>query len=339
MKEIVQRCKEMDTRARDMYVTFAGKAQDPSAKKYWKRIAADEVEHIRFWQKMVELAEAKGLPSLFEDEHATLEEIESVSRKIEALLKEGEEPQDTQRAVLLSFYMEITLLHPVLNQLFQFWNIVMKDDPVYNAYGEHLERVLSGPPGEWKLSSEIRLLGDSIRSLWSMLRKVSLLSYVDELTGVLNRRGLFFAMTTMGNFAKRNQSHVAVMMIDIDHFKQFNDLQGHPRGDEVLRETGQMISTCTRKSDVVGRYGGEEFTVFTPQTSMNHALALAEKIRAAVEKAGNKTCKVTVSIGVASGLLQEDVEGEMDALIRRADQCLYLAKKEGRNRVVGLMNT
>jgi diguanylate cyclase (GGDEF)-like protein len=152
----------------------------------------------------------------------------------------------------------------------------------------------------------------------------------DALTGLLNRRRLD------GDLAARagNVTPVAFLMIDVDHFKAFNDAFGHQRGDDLLRSVAAAISDAVREGDVVYRYGGEEFCVLLPDADAAIAGVVAERVRAGVRAATEHGPRpVTVSVGVAS----HDRGGAPWTLVERADAALYAAKQTGRDRVV--MNT
>ena len=158
---------------------------------------------------------------------------------------------------------------------------------------------------------------------------------IDGLTGVLNRRGLEDAAQKMQGICKRINLSMAVLMIDVDHFKKVNDQHGHLYGDGVLRDLTQVISDILRSGDVFGRYGGEEFCVFLPNTNEQEASRLAERIRAGVEFAlssvNQKTVNVTISIGVADSVT---AGYDFMGLVAAADKALFAAKNKGRNRVV-----
>ena len=157
---------------------------------------------------------------------------------------------------------------------------------------------------------------------------------MDGLTNILNRRGLEDAASKMQGICKRINLSMAVLLIDIDHFKKVNDKYGHLYGDEVLRHLANTIAKILRTGDVVGRYGGEEFAVFLPNTTERDAAGLAERIRAGVEAAvlndGQIAILATVSIGVADSVR---AGYEFKGLIAAADSALYGAKNSGRNRI------
>ena len=162
---------------------------------------------------------------------------------------------------------------------------------------------------------------------------------IDGLTGILNRRGLEDSAFKMQGICKRINLSMAVLVIDMDHFKKVNDKHGHLYGDDVLRLLAKTIADILRSGDVLGRYGGEEFCVFLPNTTEKDATGLAERIRLGVETAlhivNEKTIKATVSIGVADSVRAGyDFKG----LVAAADSALYVAKNSGRNRVVSYTN-
>jgi diguanylate cyclase (GGDEF)-like protein len=120
-------------------------------------------------------------------------------------------------------------------------------------------------------------------------------------------------------------------MIDIDHFKTVNDTFGHQFGDETLRRVATCIQECIRASDVLGRYGGEEFLVFLPGVAAVSLGEVGEKIRRAIETMPDDQARVTVSIGIAYGHVGREVDDDVKTLIQRADEKLLAAKAAGRN--------
>jgi diguanylate cyclase (GGDEF)-like protein len=162
------------------------------------------------------------------------------------------------------------------------------------------------------------------------------LAMTDGLTGLRNARFFDTQLEQELAAAERDREPLSVLMIDIDHFKKFNDTYGHPAGDEALRVFGRTVRTSVRASDVPARYGGEEFVVALRHTDLEGAVAVAEKLRDAVSRAiveigPGRYGRLTISVGVAEADL-----GHIDqkGLLARADAALYRAKSGGRNRVV-----
>jgi len=164
------------------------------------------------------------------------------------------------------------------------------------------------------------------------------LAQLDPLTGLNNRRAFYDMTTPLWSNAIRHEHDASVMLLDIDHFKQINDAHGHAHGDEVLRATANILRQSVRQGDVLARWGGEEFIVFLPETDRPEAMALAERLRAAIAdmRVAGETGEtaVTASFGIAQ---QERHHVTLDALIAAADECLYQAKQQGRNRVAACL--
>lgn len=166
-------------------------------------------------------------------------------------------------------------------------------------------------------------------------REILELAMTDSLTGIPNRRALMELAEHA--LARRGGAPMALMMIDVDHFKRINDTLGHPAGDAVLKQVARLLAGRLRGGDVLGRYGGEEFCVLAPDTDTEGARTLAESLRDIIAyrplHAENNELKVTVSIGVAC--CPNDKTRELKDLLAEADAALYAAKEAGRNRVVG----
>ena len=165
--------------------------------------------------------------------------------------------------------------------------------------------------------------------------RLEVLAHTDPLTQVLNRRALTARLGSEIDRARRYQSVVTLLMLDLDHFKLVNDTHGHLVGDDVLREVADFLQSAIRSIDVVARYGGEEFVVVLPETPLAGAIAFAERIRAQVEKQAfcptQGPLSITASVGVAA--YPADGVETVEDFFARADDALYRAKAEGRNRV------
>ena len=167
------------------------------------------------------------------------------------------------------------------------------------------------------------------------LSKAKLLSETDELTGLLNMRGFSIAANRLFGQALRYSRAVSVLMIDSDNLKAVNDAHGHEAGNRLLRQLTRLVHAELRFTDVMARYGGDEFIVLLPETPPKGALEVADRIRDAVAGAplelDGKHVSCTVSIGIAGYPADGNT---LDAVVARADRAMYQAKQQGRNRVV-----
>lgn len=161
----------------------------------------------------------------------------------------------------------------------------------------------------------------------------------DALTGVLNARAYYSLCDRMIRQAERSGLSFAVLFVDLDHFKAINDTYGHAAGDHVLREVAQSLGRTLRQSDVLGRIGGEEFSILLPDTDLEGAVNVAENLRQAIGALmpvlGGEPRSITASIGVAKS---QPGMSEMQAIQKIADQAMYRAKMAGRNRVSCLVS-
>jgi len=164
-----------------------------------------------------------------------------------------------------------------------------------------------------------------------MLEKLRELAITDDLTKLYNSRHFYHQLENEIHRYNRYQRSLSLLLIDVDHFKEFNDTYGHLEGDQVLFQIAKLIKSCLRTMDTAYRYGGEEFTVILPETTCDAAMAVSERINEVVKNDlfnGDDKKDMSVSIGVT-----EYLPGELvTEFVRRADKAMYMAKEGGRNR-------
>jgi diguanylate cyclase (GGDEF)-like protein len=182
----------------------------------------------------------------------------------------------------------------------------------------------------------VEILKFEKENLESLSRDLYIQSTQDPLTGLHNRRYFQNMLDTEVKRALRYGHPLSMLFIDVDHFKRYNDTHGHQKGDEVLKEVAEIIRDITRAHDVAARYGGEEFVILLPETGQDNATRYAQKLLDTVAEMplpGGETQplnKLTISIGVSTLLVDA---ADVDELIKNADEALYKAKEQGRNRV------
>lgn len=189
-------------------------------------------------------------------------------------------------------------------------------------------------PGDRPLVATIaRELGGPMRMV-ALVEESQLQARVDALTGLLNRRAFVPALTNDVSRSSRYGTPLSVLLVDVDHFKHVNDRFGHAVGDQVLAAMGRLLGGTMRTTDLIARWGGEEFVAMLPSTDLATGQMVAERLRAAAEALVIETTDgERVPITVSAGVAQYEVGDTADALIDRADRAMYLAKTSGRNRV------
>ena len=187
-----------------------------------------------------------------------------------------------------------------------------------------------------QLESGMSGINREVETLRQQLEQVKRESLTDALTSISNRKAFDSALEQSIETAREESTSFSLLMLDIDHFKQFNDTYGHLVGDKVLRFIASILTRCLKGSDLAARFGGEEFAVILPSTPLQGATTVAEQIRKSIsagelkdKENGKRYGRISVSIGIAEYHSGEAASG----LIERADQALYTAKKNGRNRV------
>ncbi len=168
--------------------------------------------------------------------------------------------------------------------------------------------------------------------LTNMNRSLDLATRIDPMTGLANRRGIMEMIEQEFSRAHRHQRSASIIMADLDNFKKVNDTHGFNTGDDVLVEVSRVLKSCLRNEDICSRWGGEEFLVLLPETSLDGALAVANKIRESVAMTEFKANRPGIQITVSLGVCEYRTEQSFHEAISRADQALHQAKMGGRNR-------
>ncbi|MCP4157735.1 MAG: diguanylate cyclase [bacterium] len=182
-----------------------------------------------------------------------------------------------------------------------------------------------------KIVSGVVINAIDVTKMKKMEDELKLLSQTDQLTQVYNRVKFHDSLTKEINRVRRYKTDLALIMFDIDHFKNVNDTYGHDVGDYVLKKLATMVKDYVRETDILARWGGEEFMILLPHTNLNNASKLAERIRAKIEGTLFETVNtITSSFGVTQFVMSDDEE----TFTKRLDRALYKAKEKGRNRVI-----
>jgi len=331
-------CRELDVCSAILYNNFTLVSTNLSEKNFWKIMAAEEREHVLFWQFTLDYSKKFTFPDIFQDVDKFIFDLEKSLKKVKLFLddiKQNRNKLTSEYRIKSSLWMELYILRPEMEQIFEYFDRVSsyENNPGHN-YDAHIFKFIERLKEASIDLNGLAIMGDTIYSLYLKNRELEKLNMHDFLTKVFSRRGFFKLAANLTEQAQRNKFPVGVLMIDIDNFRLINEKYGHDGGDQILAKTAHSVSENVRKSDIVGRYGGEEFIVLLNNPSKNAFYNVAEKVRKSVENAFCDDYAVTVSVGGAFGCLSElNCEKDFQNLIKLADNNLYESKKNGRNRV------
>ncbi len=228
--------------------------------------------------------------------------------------------------------IQVRMMHKTGRHLWldMMWRAVLDDAGQVVRLQVSSRDITDSKQNERRLEEAQRKLRQQQDMLQDVNSKLSELASLDGLTQLRNRRAFEERLADEERRWRRHGGELSLVLLDIDHFKSFNDTYGHPKGDEVLRNVGRLLKRSLRSADFAARYGGEEFAVILPNTDNAGAMVVAEQLRRLIETATWDDRPITASIGVAS--MSEEV-GTGEALVDFADRALYRSKQAGRNRV------
>jgi diguanylate cyclase (GGDEF)-like protein len=326
--DIIELCRQLDERAATVYGEFADLALGGELKAFWREMAVEEQAHAAFWSGIGQLARQGELSQMFEGPATTLADLREARGKIDRLLEQCPPTPEVASQFRLAYRMELYLLLPAFETIFHFLRGISELDSPAQSYEAHLERFIAALTRFGTVTPELEMLGETLSILWQRNRTLVLQGARDSLTGLLNRRG-FFAMTQpILHFAARRKLSVGILLADIDGFRIINDRYGNQRGDDVLKAVADSIAANTRASDLVARYGGDEFIAFFCDVDTRTCQVIADKIRSRVAAQFIPPLLVTVSVGTASGQLGKTVDQDLAGLIAQADAHLAEARRQ-----------
>lgn len=334
IKIILQLSKKIDVVAADLYTKMSINSSVNEIREFWLKMAEEEESYIKFWDRAIEYSNQNIVPNIFLDEDALIIELNNSLKKAEYLLENIDYSKSIAHYFITAYWMEFYLLHSAFENIFHYMNLFCFEEHTQENYEKHVTTFLEAVKKYGDLTPELELLGSVLNSLWTQNKELVEQNTYDHLTKVLNRKGLFNAVLSFCSLAERNRLMVGVILVDVDNFKRINDTYGHQKGDVVLKEIANRMKENLRKSDLIGRYGGEEFLVFLNKIDEKHIRNVAEKLRESIAREPINEVEVTISLGCTVKKIQgKNIEAEMEKLIFEADSKLYLAKKNGKNRV------
>lgn len=333
MQEILALAVELDTAACKTYSDLSTAcANDPDLARTFALMATEEQQHAGWWSDLLGAWEAGLLPDIA-DEHDLLSRLREIQVEVIEALPENLQDLSTAEMLDLAARLEFYMLDPVFGELTDLMRPGGRVE-VREAYSRHVLRIVETIEQRHPEKGLASFLARVLTRAYRDQQRLASLAMRDQLTGLYNRRGLLSHLNQWLSWSQRYNRPVSVVLIDIDRFKNINDNWGHAVGDQALRAVAEAIETATRASDVVGRFGGDEFLVLAPENDEVELVALMERIVTAVRTSplhvSGHDVFATVSVGGSCAPGGALVTSE--ALIAAADRSMYEAKATGRDR-------
>ncbi len=331
MREILEMCVELDRTAAVTYEELARLCTDAELGTTFAKLAKEERQHVEWWSELLAAWDAGLVPDIA-DEHGLLQRLKEIRNDLAASLPDDLSLLDEDGMLDLAVRFEFFMLDHAfseLTELMQPGGHAMR----HEAYFRHVTRLIEAVEAH---HSQRRLAGFLAHVLLKVYRdqqRMASLAVRDQLTGLYNRRGLLGHLRQWLAWSARYGRPLAVILVDVDEFKRVNDVHGHMVGDRSLRLVADALRGGVRTSDVLGRFGGDEFLVLAPETDRGELQQLMERLITCVRDssaAAQDLPDLTVSVG--GSWTNGGIAIEPEVIIAAADASLYEAKADGRDR-------
>lgn len=332
MREILELCVDLDARAEKIYRELSSSCPDAEVATVFAQMAREEHQHVEWWQELLAAWKDGLLPDIA-DEHGMLERLGEIEEELGAATPMDCRDLSTDEMLSIAAHLEFYMLDPVFGELI---DLMQPGSTVEHreAYSRHVLRLVEAIETHHGGGDLAAFLARVLRRAYRDQQRLAALATRDQLTGLYNRRGLFSHLSQWLSWSQRYARPIGLVLVDIDRFKEINDVYGHVAGDEALEQVARILETATRSSDIVGRFGGDEFLVLAPEITEPELAQLLDRIVSMVRgtplTAGNDAVLITVSSGGA--WVPGGIPVACEAAVAAADRSLYAAKAAGRDR-------
>lgn len=336
MREILELCVRMDDYAEQLYGELARACPDPELSAVFLHLQKDESQHTGWWAGLLEAWEQGLLPDLVNDTGELMDRLLTLYADLAAIDTARIEQMDSDGMLALAARLELYMIDPVFGELIELTEPA-RAERRHASYQAHLQRLVDAIGRHYPADSLAGLLAATLSRTWHDNVRLAVHATHDMLTGLYNRRALQTHLPQWAAWSARYGHPLTVLLIDVDFFKAVNDTHGHAEGDKALKAVALALRKATRASDLVIRYGGDEFAVIAPETDTAEYRELCNRITDTVRELDVRTdagapIPLTVSIG---GVVAQDPPGSprrrIESLLAAADRSLYSAKMNGRD--------
>ncbi len=303
MPEVLELCIQLDSLAYSTYRDMAKACSDPAIARVFQQMAEEERAHVTWWKELRDAWDKGLIPDVVSDTESLVQNLRSIAEELTQTLPESFEGVSTTRMLEAAAHIEFYMLDPAFAELIEL------TDPGAarshrESYGRHIERLVGAIEQAHEESDLARFLARVLRRTWSDNVTLSMFAMRDPLTALYNRRGMGVHLRHWLAWSDRYGRPLAVLLLDVDDFKTVNDRFGHASGDRALKEVARCLRRSVRGSDIVARYGGDEFAIIAPETEDEELRKLMQRIVKACCEASalaedGTAMRLRVSVGAA----------------------------------------